>query len=78
LGVFSFKDLSSTSIHLSKEGGVFKNDKIFIVENKSCVRLEDESGKVVALIFINSDGLIIRGDVNVIESSIEAPIIKKI
>jgi hypothetical protein len=57
---------------------VFRNEKIFIVENKSCVRLEDESGKVVALIFINSDGLIIRGDVNVIESSIEAPIIKKL
>lgn len=58
---------------------MFKNEKIYLIEKGDrCVRLEDEGGKTVALIFINSDGVIVRGDVNIFESTIERPVIKKI
>jgi hypothetical protein len=58
---------------------MFNNEKIYIVDNKEqTLKLVDSSGKLAALIFINLDRIIIRGELLVGESNIKAPEIKKI
>ena len=63
-----------------KEGIMFKNENICVIkiDEPRAIRLEDDSGQAVALIFINQDEVIVRGDVVCSESKILPPSIKNL
>jgi hypothetical protein len=57
---------------------MFNNEKMFVVDIKDRGLKLMDGGRVVSLIFIKDDKLIIRGELEVLESSIVPPEIKNI
>lgn len=57
---------------------MFREEKIFILDNtERCIKLSD-SDRIVALIFITKDRIIIKGELEVGDSSIKPPEIKNL
>jgi hypothetical protein len=77
--LIGFAILHHPDIYL-KDGVMFKNENIFVIKinEPRAIRVEDVSGQAVALIFINQDEVIIRGDVVCSESKILPPVIKNL
>jgi hypothetical protein len=77
--LIGFAILHYPDIYL-KEGIMFKNENICVIkiDEPRAIRLEDDSGQAVALIFINQDEVIVRGDVVCSESKILPPSIKNL
>lgn len=59
---------------------MFKNEQVYLINKfqDQTIKMVDKEGAVVALLFINKDQLIIRGEFECASSSIECPIIKNI
>lgn len=56
---------------------MFKNEKIVVVDNKDrTLKLVDNDGRILSLIFIKKDKIIIRGELDTLDSTIESPEIK--
>lgn len=57
---------------------MFREEKIFVLDNtERCIKLSD-SDRMVALIFINKDRIIIKGELEAVDSSIQPPEIKNL
>lgn len=56
---------------------MFKTEKIHIVDLKERTLKLEQEGRIVALIFIKNNEIIIKGELDVGDSSIISPIIKK-
>jgi hypothetical protein len=53
---------------------MFRNEKIVVLDIVDrCLKLEDDRGQIISLIFIKDGKLIIKGELKVSDSSIEAP-----
>lgn len=58
---------------------MFKEEKIFVLENKDrTIKLFDDTGKILSLIFIKDNRIIIRGDLEAGDSQISPPEIKNL
>lgn len=58
---------------------MFKKERISVLENKDrTIKLLDSRGVILGLLFVRGDKLIIRGDLDVEESTIEPPEIKNL
>lgn len=53
---------------------MFRDEKINLLKIKNTsLKLEDDKGNIVALVFIKDDQLIIKSNFNVLETTIECP-----
>lgn len=58
---------------------MFKNEKITVMSFKDrAIKLEDEGGRVVSLIFISGEKVIVRGEFFAKETTIEPPKINNV
>ncbi len=56
---------------------MFKNEKIAVIDLRDrSIKLVDDKGSIVSLLFIRDNKLIIRGELVALDSTIEAPEIK--